>query len=579
MPNNAYSSPAISELAAARNKSSLLMLAVFLFSIFVNLLMLTGPLFMLQIYDRVLGSRSEETLAALFVLVALLYAMMGVLDYARGRVLARFGARFQSLLDQRVFEAVLKRAIMPIERAQPSSGLQNLEAVQFLFSSPVLLAVLDIPWTPVFLAAIFIFHPMLGWLAVAGGATLIVVTFLNQYFTRTQVLEAQIAAQSAHRFAEETRAANELVKSQGMHSVMLKRWKTHRDAALSGNLGASDRTGVFLTTTKTFRFFLQSAMLALGAFLVLKGEMTAGAMIAGSIMLGRALAPIEQAIGQWTLVQRARTGWRELTELLATTPPDEAKTDLPPPASVLEVKGLVVVPPGSRAALLQNINFRLEPGQALGVIGKSGAGKTTLARALLGIWPPAQGEIRLGGASLSNYDPDVLGGYIGYLPQQVTLFDGTISENIARMAEEPNAQKVVDAAQRASAHNLILNFPGGYDTRIEGGDGSLSGGQRQRIGLARAMFGDPVLLILDEPNSALDSEGANDLNKAIREYKAKDKCVIVMTHRPAAIAECDVLLVLDQGKVVGFGPRDEVLKSTVQNASNVQQMIKKKGAS
>lgn len=563
-----------SELRAARNKNLLLILAVFLFSIFVNLLMLTGPLFMLQVYDRVLGSRSEETLVALFVLVALLYFLMGVLEYARGRVMARFGARFQSLLDQRVFEAVLKRAIVPKERAVPATGLQSLEAIQTLFSSPVLLAVLDIPWTPLFLAAIFIFHPMLGWFAMSGGAILIVITVLNQFLTRSKVRDAQASSQQAYRFAEDTRAAIELVRSQGMHGVMLKRWKVFRDRALEDSLHASDWTGVFLALTKSFRFFLQSAMLALGAYLVLKGEMTAGAMIAGSILLGRALAPIEQSIGQWALVQRARSGWISLSELLNSAPVDDPKTALPVPIALLELKDVTVLPPGQRVPTLKGVTFRLEPGQALGVIGKSGAGKSTLARALLGIWSTAAGEIRLDGVLLPHFEPDVLGGYLGYLPQQVTLFDGTISENIARMSEEPKAEMVVAAAQKASAHRQILKFPEGYDTHIDGGDGILSGGQRQRIGLARAMYGDPTFLILDEPNSALDAEGSNDLNKAIRAYKAEGKGVIVMTHRPTAIGECDMLLVLDQGRVTAFGPRDEVLKSTLKNASNVQRLIK-----
>ena len=559
------------ELRHARNQGSSLLGAVFLFSVFVNILMLTGPLFMLQVYDRVLASRSEETLAALFLLVGLLYGLMGLLDYARGRVLARFGARFQTALDGRVFAAEMKRAILPANRAAPASGLRDLETVQSVFTSPLMLALFDAPWTPLFMAAIFIFHPILGWMAIGGAATLIVVTLLNNALTRQRAREAQSASQHAQTFAEQTRMATEIVRSQGMSRTMASRWHMMRDRALDETIKASDWTGLFAALTKTFRLFLQSAMLAAGAFLVLRNEMTAGAMIASSILLGRALAPIEQSIGQWPLIQRALNGWKLLGELLRESALEESTMKLPRPAAALNLHGLTVFAPGSKQPTLSQISFALSPGQALGVIGKSGSGKSTLAKTILGLCPPAAGEIRLGGATLDQYHPDDLGSFIGYLPQQVTLFNGTVAENIARMSMTPDEAKVIEAAQKANAHEMILSLPDGYKTVVQGHDSQLSGGQRQRIALARALYNDPVLLVLDEPNSALDADGSQALNLAVREFKSSERAVIIMTHRPMAIAECDRLIVIDQGRIRADGPRDEVMQAMLRNVEDVKQ--------
>lgn len=565
---------AASELRRSLRASWRLFVSSFIFSIFVNALMLTGPIYMLQVYDRVIGSRSRETLFALTILVAFLYLMMGVLDYARGRVMARAGARFQALLDYRVFSAVLKQAGLAAGRLGPNTGLRDLEAVQRLFSSPALFAVFDVPWTPIFLLGIFIFHPWLGYLAVGGGILLVFITFLNQIMTKRAVAAANMATAQADQFADAARAEAELVQSLGMRNAMFDRWLRFRARSLDQTILSSDLTGTFSSATKTLRLFLQSAMLGLGAYLVLRNELTAGAMIAGSILLGRALAPIEMAIGQWPLVQRAHTGWKRLSELLEKSPQEPQHTPLPPPRAILDVQQLTVIPPGEKHAALRMINFRLEPGTALGVIGPSGAGKSTLARALTGVWPPAGGKIRLDGAATEQYDPDVLGGYMGYLPQRVTLFDGTIAENIARMSVAPDAEQVVAAAKLAGAHDMILHLPDGYDTRVSPMGGRLSGGQIQRVGLARALYGDPVILVLDEPNSNLDSIGSDALNNAIRDLKKRGKSVIIMAHRPAAIAECDLLLVIEDGMRRAFGPRDEVLKAQVQNAGQVVRSIK-----
>ncbi|WP_170384530.1 type I secretion system permease/ATPase [Ruegeria atlantica] len=559
------------EVQSARNAGLWYLLAAFLFSIFVNLLMLTGPLFMLQVYDRVLASRSEETLAALFLLVALLYSLMAFLDYARGRIVARFGARFQLRLDERVYDAIMRQAILPQARSAPATASRDMDAIQTLCASPVLLALMDVPWTPLFIAAIFILHPMLGWLAVAGGGTLIVLALLNQFLTHRKVLNAQIASSQAHGFSEQTRREAEVVRSQGMHADTSKRWMKMRMDALKQTIAASDWTGSFTAITKALRLFLQSAMLAVGAYYVLHGELTAGAMIAGSILLGRALAPIEQSIGQWPMIQRARHSWKSLSQFLDAMPPEKDRIALPKPNSRLSVQAISVAPPGTRAAFLRNVSFDLEPGEAIGVIGKSGSGKTSLAKALLGLWQPLAGEVRLGGAALAQYDPIALGKHIGYLPQQVSLFTGTVAENISRMTLRPDPESVIEAAKKANAHEMILDMPDGYDTVLDGNDGQLSGGQKQRIGLARALYGDPVVLVLDEPNSALDNDGTEALNTAVRDFKAQGKSVLIMTHRPMALSECDRLLVLERGLVAKFGSREEVLTSMVQNAQAIQR--------
>jgi ATP-binding cassette subfamily C protein len=567
------------EMAAARRADNGLMLSVGLFSAFVNVLMLTGPLFMLQVYDRVLGSRSVETLVALFVLVAFLFLMMGILDLARGRVAARMAARYQDRLDRRVFAAALAHGDAKPGEVISGTSLRDLEIIRQFLASPVFLALFDAPWAPFFLAAVFVFHPWLGLMALGGGLVLVAIALINQSSTRQDVIGAHAAAQKADRLADQFRDEADAIQSMGMRGASFGRWAEARSAALSQSLRAGDRSGIWTVSSKTFRLFLQSAMLALGALLVLRGELTAGAMIASSILMGRALAPVEQAIGGWALAQRAAEGRQRLAALLGTVPPEGKRTALPKPRAVLEANQLTVVPPGQSQAALRMVSFRLEPGQALGVIGPSGAGKSTLARAITGIWKPAGGWMRLDGATLDQYDPDMLGAHVGYLPQRVTLFDGTIAENIARLSQNPDDTAIVAAAQKADAHKMILDLPDGYNTRVSQAGGRLSGGQIQRIGLARALYGDPVILVLDEPNSNLDNAGSQALNAAIRAMKDDGRSVIIMAHRPAAIQECDTLLMLDNGTRRAFGPRDEVLNSVVRNAKDIARASGQGGVS
>ncbi|MAU52827.1 MAG: type I secretion system permease/ATPase [Roseovarius sp.] len=552
------------ELRSVRRQSRALYWAVGVFSVFANLLMLTGPIYMLQVYDRVLSSRSVETLIALSVLVVFLYTVMGVLDFARGRIMGRVGARFQAALDRRVFDAVIRKsALAPDPRT--ASGLRDLESVQRLLSAPVLLALFDMPWAPVFIAAIWVFHPWLGALAILGGGLLVALTVINQAVTRRPSARAGMAGMQAEAESDRLRLEAEMVQAMGMRDAAFDRWQQTRNAALSEQMRAADLGGSFANVSKAFRLLLQSAMLGLGAFLVLRGEMTPGAMIAGSILLGRALAPIETAIGQWPLVQRAMQGWDNLAELLGEVPPEPVRTALPRPKARLEGQRITVLPPGETVPVLRGVSFSVAPGQALGIIGPSGAGKSTLARALTGVWRPASGKIRLDAAALDQYPPAVLGGLIGYLPQRVQLFDGTIAENIARLSTAPDAAEVVKAAKRADAHEMILKMPDGYDTRVSAVGGRLSGGEMQRIGLARAMYGDPVILVLDEPNANLDNAGSEAVNRAIRGCKSSGRAVIVVAHRPAVIRECDLLLMLEGGQARAFGPRDEVLRSVVRN--------------
>jgi ATP-binding cassette subfamily C protein len=559
----------LSELAAARAASCQAIVGAFVFSAFVNLLMLTAPLYMLQVYDRVLVSRSEETLLALTLLMGFLFLVMGILDHARGRIMARVGARLQQSLDARVLYAAVRRLAVAPQDTPALAAQKDLDAIARFWASPVLLAMFDAPWAPLFAAAIFVFHPWLGYLAIGGGLVIVALSWLNQRSTDAPLQTANLASLAAERQAENLKSEAELIRALGMNAAAFDRLKLRRDRALEAGLVASDVAGRYSVLIKTFRLFLQSAMLGLAAWLVLRQELSAGAMIAASILMGRALQPVEQAVGQWPVVTRARQAKARLAELLGNTPLPAPRTELPRPKAFLDVQGLTVVPPGGTAPVLRGLTFKLPSGQAMGVIGPSGCGKSSLARALTGVWRPAAGRIRLDGATLDQYDPDTLGGYIGYLPQRVSLFDGTIAENIARLQAGADPGRIIAAAKAAAAHEMILKLPDGYDTQVATTGSQLSGGQIQRIGLARALYGDPVILILDEPNSNLDNDGSAALNQAIRTAKARGASVLIMAHRPAAIQECDLLLVLQDGAASAFGPRDAVLRDTVRNAGEI----------
>lgn len=558
----------VTEIRAARHGQRGAILAAVLFSVGCNLLVLTGPLYMLQVYDRVLGSRSEATLVALTALVVFLFVIMGILDHIRGRIFARIGAAMQERLEPRVFAAALKRMMTQPDDPLARAAQRDLEAMQRFWASPVVVALTDLPWTPAFIALLFLFHPLVGITALTGGAVIVAIALANHAATRAPLQSTADASMAADRMAELMKAEAETIRSLGMTGKAFARWHRARGHALDQSLSAGDKGGAYASMSRTFRLFLQSAILGVGAWLVLRGQMSGGAMIAASILMGRALQPVEQLVGTWPVLDRARTGKQRLAELLSRIPEDPPRTALPRPRALIEVDALTVVPPGDGVAVLKAVSFNVEPGQAVGVIGPSGAGKSTLARALTGVWKPSAGRIRLDGATLDQYDEDVLGSHIGYLPQRVVLFDGTVAENIARLGK-PDDAAVVAAAKAAAAHEMILRLPRGYDTPLSSMGGRLSGGQIQRIGLARALYGDPVLLILDEPNSNLDNEGSVALNLAISRLKAQGGAAIIMAHRPAAIHECDMLLALDGGMRRAFGPREQVLKGVVANHAEI----------
>lgn len=546
-----------------------LFLWILIFTAVTNVLVMTGPLFMMQVYDRVLGSRSEETLVTLFGIVIVLFSLMGILDSIRSKVMQRIGVRFQQRAERRVFEAALADSSATGNSADAKMGLRDLEAVQRFISSPVLLALFDLPWAPVFLFAIYLFHPLLAGVAALGGIILIVSMLANQFLTSRGASQANSQLRSAEVMSDVFVTSGDTIKSLGMREASFSRWQKARGKATDAVLESTDRNTSFLSFSKIFRQFLQSAMLAAGAWLVLRQQLTGGTMVAASILMGRALSPIEQVIGQWSTVQRALEGWERMGTLLARRPVPSRQLKLPRPEALLQVRQLSVVPPGERSPTLRNVNFDVLPTQGLGVVGPSGAGKSTLAKALLGLWPAATGTIRLGKASLAQYEPDDLGRLIGYLPQTVTLFPGSISDNISRFDPNASPEDIVAAAQAAAAHEMIVSLPAGYNTPVDELGGHLSGGQVQRVGLARALYGNPVLLILDEPNSNLDNEGSRALNKAVQLLKQQGGAVVIMAHRPSAIAECEQLVMLEGGTVRAAGPRDEVLKQVTRNTIRI----------
>ena len=519
MTGNASGATGAPEIRAALSESRRLFASIGLFSAFVNLLMLTGPLFMLQVYDRVLTSRSEATLVALIGIVAFLFLTMGLLDHARARVLARAGARFQARMDARVLGAILTRAgRSTAARSAPATGLHDLEAMQRFASGPGPFAFFDAPWTPVFLFVLFVFHWLLGVLAVVSGVLLLALALLNSARTARLQAEAGAASAKAGHFVEQLRMGGETVRGLGMRGHALARSGALRTTALAGTMAASDRGGAFAVTSRTLRLFLQSMMLGLGAWLAIRGEVTPGIMIAASILLGRALAPIDQAVGQWPVLQGALRGRRSLVQLLGETPEEPVRTPLPDPKAVLEAVNLVVGAPGAEAPAVKGVSFRLEPGQAVGIAGPSASGKSTLVRALAGVWPALAGKATLGGAALDQYGEAALARHLGWLPQEVVLFEGTVAENIARLDPDPDAEAVVEAAVRAGAHEMVLGLPGGYDFQVAAGGAAL--------------------------------------NRAVAELKARGGAAVIVAHRPAVFAECDLVLLMEGGRLRPAGPED-----------------------
>ncbi|WP_447893776.1 type I secretion system permease/ATPase [Vreelandella sp. GE22] len=527
------------------------------FSMFVNLLMLVPPMYMLQVYDRVLTTQSFDTLLMLTLVVVFLFMVMGGLELVRSRMLVRIGNRLDTTINQRLYSAMFKRSLVA-QGAQSAQPLNDLTSLRQFLTGNGLFAFFDAPWVPIYLGILFIFHPWLGLFATGAGIILFVLAVINEKSTKGLLAEANSEQIQAQNLANSNLRNSEVLHAMGMLPGIMGRWSKRHHEFLAKQSQASDRAGALTNTSKVLRLMFQSLILGLGAWLVLNGDMSPGMMIAGSILMGRALAPIDQMIGGWKGFVAARGAYSRLNDLLTQIPDEDRHMSLPAPQGVIDVENVAAAPPGARMATIRGINFNVAQGEHVGIIGPSAAGKSTLARVLLGIWPTQVGDVRLDGGEINQYNRDELGPYIGYLPQDIELFDGTISENIARFGQL-SPEKVVEAAKKAGVHEMVLELSDGYDTVISSNSGALSGGQRQRLGLARALYGNPVLVVLDEPNANLDDAGERALSEAIASLKQEGTTLFVISHRTSVLKSMDKLLVMKEGQVSMFGPRDQVL--------------------
>ena len=540
------------------------------FSLFVNLLMLTGPLYMLQVYDRVLASQSIPTLVALTLLVLVLYGTLGILEWARSGLFSVAASRFEGILSGRAAAAAMALSLADPGRAS-DRPVRDLRQLRRFIASPVSGALFDAPFSPLFLLVLFMLHPLFGLWAVFGAVVLVAASLINERASARLTKESEdLDRASTLRSAEMTRNA-EVLKALGMGEAVRQRWQRIFDGGDSAFSKSARILSGFTSGTKAFRLFLQSAILGIGAWLAIKGEATPGAMIAASILMGRAIAPLEQLVGQWRGIVSARESWASLKQALARVPPPAPQMPLPPIRGEVRAENVFAGPPGSKTPVLKGLTFQLVPGDVLGILGPSAAGKSSLARVLTGAWPALSGHVRLDGADIAALPSETLGPQIGYLPQQADLLSGTVRDNIARFRDDASPEAIITAAQAAGCHDMILRLPAGYDTDIGLGGAYLSAGQRQRIGLARALFGNPNLIILDEPNSNLDGPGEQALQSAIAAAKARGATVIIIAHRPNAIVHCTKLMVIDDGKIREFGPAEDVLAKVLPKpAGNVR---------
>jgi ATP-binding cassette subfamily C exporter for protease/lipase len=526
------------------------------FSAIINLLLLVPALYMLQVYDRVLASRNETTLLMLTLMVVGAYLLMGSLEFVRSFVLIRVGAQFDMRLNKRVYTAAFEQNL---RRGGGNAGqaLQDLTNIRQFLTGQGLFAFFDAPWFPVYLMVIFLFDPLLGFFALGGTIILLVLAFLNETISKKPLAEASTMAVASNNLASNNLRNAEVIAAMGMLPNLMSRWFGLHSRFLQLQAEASEKAGTIAAVTKFVRMSLQSLILGLGALLVLDGKITPGIMIVASILMGRALSPVEQLIAGWKNWSGTRSAYNRLSELLEANPIRESGMSLPKPEGKLSVEAITAGPPGSSRPVLRNLSFAIGPGDVLGIIGPSGAGKSTLARLLVGIWPAMGGKVRLDGADIFQWNKDELGPYVGYLPQDIELFAGTVSENIARFGEV-DSEKVVIAAQRAGVHDMILRFPQGYDTPLGDGGAGLAGGQKQRLGLARAIYGDPSFIVLDEPNSNLDETGEMALIGAINDLRSRGKTIVMITHRESTLGTTTRLLVLRDGVAQLFGPSEQV---------------------
>jgi len=536
-------------------------------SCMINVLYLTGSLFMLEVYDRVLPSRSVPTLIGLAILAAGMYFFQGILDLIRGRILGRIGTALDEALNRRVFETMVRLPLIVGNRNEGLQPLRDLDNVRSFLSGAGPGAFFDLPWLPFYLAICFAFHVLIGLTALVGAVILVSLTIVTEYMSRQPAREATGLAARRNDLASSSRRNAEVVVAMGMSGRLTSRWIDANQNYLAGNQRASDITGGLGAIAKVLRMTLQSAVLAVGAYLVINQQATAGVIIAGSILSARALAPVDLAIAHWKSFVAARQSWHRLNRLLEQLPPRAEQMLLQQPSSRLAVEAVSIVPPGDQKVIVQDITFALEAGHGLGIIGPSGSGKSSLARALVGVWQPFRGKVRLDGAALDQWAGDVLGRHIGYLPQDVELFAGTVAQNICRFDPDANSGAIIAAAKEAGVHQLIIKMRDGYDTQIGEQGTALSAGQAQRVALARALYGDPFLVVLDEPNSNLDTEGDEALTRAVRGARERGAIVVVVAHRPVGIEAVDQLLVLKDGRMQAFGPKETVLGQVLQRVA------------
>lgn len=579
MSNKSPDKSITSKVEAALKSCRSAFVSVGFFSMFINLLMLTGPLFMLQVYDRVLASKSQSTLVALVILVAALFIFLGLLELVRTRILARIGEKINQQLSAPSLVATINHAV----KQTPNVGTQpirDLDTLKSFIASNGPATLFDLPWTPIYLAVNFMLHWVLGVFSVLATLFLVIISILNEWLTKPRSEKATTTAVKSAIIAEETRQNAEILTAMGMQKNIQNNWQDLQQETAKSQLSLSNISSLFISISKSSRMFLQSCTLAIGALLVIEQLISPGAMIAASIILTRALAPIDQSIAQWRNFMNARKAYARLKLFLGEETPDTPQMPLPEPKGKITVEKLFLAPPGMKTPVLKSVEFTLNPGEALGILGPTGAGKSCLARALIGTWSPLSGTVRLDGATLEQWNPDQLGPAMGYLPQSVELLSGTIKDNIARFNKNPDPEKIVKAAIAANVHELILTLPDGYDTALGEGGHRLSGGQKQRIGLARALYNDPCYIILDEPNSNLDAEGEQALTNAIGAAKQNGQTVVVVAHRPSALEACDKVLFLRDGKQLAFGERDDILSKILQkpttNGIQQQQQTNKK---
>lgn len=530
-----------------------------LFSAVLNILALTGALFMLQVYDRILPSGSVQTLVVLFLLAATLFAFYGLLDLFRGRVLLRIGALVDAVLSPQVYRAIVKLPLSRVQQERNADPLHDLDSVRSFLSGPAPAVLFDLPWVPFYIGLIYLFHPLLAGLALLGIVVLVTVMLITDLLTRTPTRAASLYAKDRQRLAETSRRNAEALTALGMTRRYGEWWANTNDRYLGSQQRASDVAASLGALSRALRMMLQSAVLALGAYLVIYQEATAGIIIAGSILTGRALAPLDAAIPNSKNWTAARQSWKRLRQILQLIPESGTLLPLRSPRQQLSVEMASVTPPGSTKLVVQDASFTIRKGQGLGIIGPSGSGKSSLARLLVGVWTPARGKVQLDGAALDQWEPEQLGRHIGYLPQVVELLPGTISGNIARFESDIDPERVIRAADAAGVHDLIVSLPDGYQTVIGEQGAGLSAGQLQRIALARALYREPFLVVLDEPNSNLDAEGEAALTRAIMGVRERGGIAVIIAHHPSALSAVDTLLVMGNGRIRAFAAKDEIL--------------------